>query len=149
MKFKANKNSIFRVYILGVALFVVLSVFGYYMADRSGLIRHAVPTVGHGFVSDMAYFDLPRITMSFGSSNATHLRVDIALEVARKDIPALEGYQPRITDKLNVFFSKVPLREIEDPAAMPFLRQEMLRQINGVTAPVPVHDLMLRQLVIM
>ena len=148
MKSQTTKNSILRVYIIGVAIFVALAVCGYYMADRIGLIKHPVP-VAHGFISDMAYLDLPRMTVSLGGAGSVHVRVDIALEVARKDIPTLEGFQPRITDKLNAFFSKVQLDEIEEPASMPFLRQEMLRQINSVTAPIPVHDLMLRQLVIM
>ena len=32
---------------------------------------------------------------------------------------------------------------------MPWLRAEMLRQVNDAGAPVPVHDLLFRQLVVM
>jgi flagellar basal body-associated protein FliL len=149
MKPNASRNQIVQVYIACLAMFVALAVGGYFLADRAGLIAHPRSAATQDFVTDMAYYDLPHMNISMGGGRSTHLWVDIALEVARKDMPIIAGYQPQIMDKLNLFFSKMKPEDVEQPDAMPALRQEILWQINSAGAPIPVHDMMLRRMVIM
>ena len=150
MSAPATKQRIVYFYIAYMTLFAILGLCSYFMANKAGLIGAPKPASNSPrvFISDVAYFDLPRMIVSIGAGG-TQMRVQISLEVARDDLPALEGYQPRITDRLNGYFSRLEPKELTRPGYLPFLRQEMLRQINDAGAPVPVHDLMLRQLVIM
>ena len=130
----------------------VLLVLGFYAAGRAGIIPTELKhTAGHpSFATEMTYYDIPRMTVAMSSGGGgAHLRLDISLEVANKDRDVVEGYQPRITDKLNKYISTLRPDQLERPNAMPWLREELLKQINSVGSPVPIHDLMFRQFVIM
>jgi flagellar basal body-associated protein FliL len=150
MSVKASNNRMLHLYVAGVMIFVILGAYGeYYEADRSGLIEHAAPR-SHSILTEMAYLDLPRVTVDVGSGvDKTHVRIDISLEVAKADIPVFEGYQPRITDRINYFFMHVRPDQVLALGTQPFLREELIRQINKAGAPVPVHAIVLRQMVIM
>ena len=145
-----TKHRILYFYLAYITLFAILGVCSYVMADKVGLIGHpeTPSTSPRLFVSDMTYFDLPRMDVAMGAGGP-QMKIQIALEVSNKDIPMLEGYQPRITDRLNGFFSRLSPDEVVQPGYLPFLRQEMLRQINQTGVPVPVHGLVLRQMVVM
>jgi hypothetical protein len=71
------------------------------------------------------------------------------LEIAKKDLPVVEGFQPHMVDKLNTFFISIDPDKIQETMYMPWLHVEMLKQINSVGSPVPVHDVLLRQMLIM
>jgi flagellar basal body-associated protein FliL len=141
-------------------LLAIMAVFGYYALrnDASTGTLAGTQVASHGFHTDLAYYDLPRMTVSIGGNNASNggggstaprVRVDISLEVASKDIRVIDGFQPRITDRLSNFLSQLTPEQIETPSSTTWLREQMLRQINAAGSPVPVHDLMFRQLVIM
>jgi flagellar basal body-associated protein FliL len=98
----------------------------------------------------MAYIDLPRINLQVGdANNEVHMRLEISLEVAKKDLPIMQGYQPQITDRLNFFLAHMRPEQLRQPQNIPELRAAMLRLVNDMGAPVPVHDLMLRQMIVM
>ena len=130
----------------------LLAGFGLYAADKAGMlptIQKVVP--GHAlFATDMAYYDLPHMTVAMAAgSAASHVRLDISLEIASKDVMIVEGFQPRMTDTLNRYLSHLRPDQIARPNAMPWLREELLKQVNSVGSPVPIHDLTFRQFVIM
>jgi hypothetical protein len=54
-----------------------------------------------------------------------------------------------MVDKLNTFFISIDPDKIQETMYMPWLHVEMLKQINSVGSPVPVHDVLLRQMLIM
>jgi flagellar basal body-associated protein FliL len=142
------RSRIFYVYAFAVLMFLTLAIFGYCVADMNGL-RRPVPLAGN-FVTDMAYIDLPRINLQVGdANNEAHMRIEIALEVAKKDIPTVEGYQPQITDRLNLFLAHMRPEQLRQLRNIPELRADMLRLVNDMGSPAPIHDLMLRQMIIM
>ncbi|MDR3424623.1 MAG: flagellar basal body-associated FliL family protein [Alphaproteobacteria bacterium] len=149
MSKNASRSRMVQIYVACVLLFVGLAACGYLVADQAGLIKHPAP-VAHAFVSDMTYVDLPRMMVDVGSKDSSaQVQVDISLEIASKDKAILEGYQPRITDKINDFLSQEPPEEIARFSSTPWIRQELLRQVNGVGSPVPVYDVLLRQMLIL
>jgi len=98
----------------------------------------------------LTYYDLPRMTVVLNSGNkGPHVRLDISLEVAKKDLPLVEGYQPHMIEKLNNFFVTVDPERMQQAMYMPWLHTEMLKQINSVGATAPVHDVFFRQMLIM
>lgn len=129
-------------------LFLWIAAFGYYYESTRPDPAPNATSASRMFHTDMAYYDMPRMTVSVGSGDV-HMRIDVALEVAKKDVPMVEGYQPRITAKLNSYLSTLSPERIQEAKMLPWLRAEMLAQINSVGAPIPVHDLVFRQLVVM
>jgi flagellar basal body-associated protein FliL len=131
---------------------VMLAGFGLYAADRAGMLpsTQKIPA-GHAlFTTEMAYYDLPHMTVAMASGGASsHVRLDISIEIASKDMMIVEGYQPRMTDGLNRFLSHLRPDQIARPNALPWLRAELLKQVNSVGSPAPVHDLTFRQFVVM
>jgi len=143
------KNRMIFVYIGSALFFAALAAFGYFAVDTDGHFRRPAP-MNQQFTTDMTYYDLPRMTLAVGQGkDETHVRIDITLEVAKKDLPILEGYQPQITDRLNVFFIALHPEQIRRFSTLPWLRGEMLQQVNNLSMPFPVHDLMLRQMIVM
>ena len=101
-----------------------------------------------GFVTDMTYVDLPRLTTYVSAGGqSVHLRLDVALEVANKDSIRIQGETPQIAESLTVFLENVTPDQLRGNKTANWLRGEMLRVVNNVTAPVPVHDLLFRQFV--
>jgi flagellar basal body-associated protein FliL len=152
MEKNAEKYTIIQFYVASVVIFIILAAVGYFLADRWGMIpartSSAPSSQATGFVTDWAYVDLPRMTVSLGNSAATHMQVDISLEVAPKDVMVLEGYLPQIMDRFNLFLPHVKVDELSRPIGMYSLHKNMLRQVNNMGMPVSVHDLMLQNVVI-
>ena len=135
-------------YVGCVCVFLLLATCGVYIADQTGVISRK-STLPPEEVSSVAYINLPRMTVSLGANGAVLASVDISLEVSSKDVLKLMGYQPRYCDRLNGFLLSVRPEQLQNLASTPWMRQEMLYQINSVGAPARVHDLFLTNLVIM
>ena len=135
-----------------IAVFMTLAACGYIVIDHKRMVQQESDSLmAHKVVTDLAYYDLPRITVSVNTSGdmPPRLRADISLEVARKDMHSVAGYEPRITERLSDLLASIRPEDLESSKSVPALRAEMLRAINGAGAPVPVHDLLFRELVIM
>jgi hypothetical protein len=120
---------------------------GYYLSYQS-TAAHRHDAVTHNFTTDLTYYDMPRMTILLGGGAQTQVRLDLSLEVAKKDVAVVEGFQPRIADRLNGLFLHINPDDFRSSTDLPWLRQQMLSQVNNAT-PVPIHDLLLRQMVIM
>jgi flagellar basal body-associated protein FliL len=138
------------------AVLLVLAGFGCYAAQRAGMLPSELQTTMQAtpgkalFTTEMSYYDLPRMTVAMAEGpDAAHVRLDISLEIANKDKIVVEGYQPRMTDTLNHFLSTLRPEQLQRPNVLPWLREELLKQVNSVGSPAPVHDLTFRQFVIM
>jgi hypothetical protein len=134
-----------------IGVLSALAIIGYYLADEVGLVHHRAPLT-QKFATDLAYYDLPRMMIGLngnGEHGATHVRIDLSLEIAKKDVPILEGYQPRITDKVSDFLATISPDRMQEMQYMPWLHKEILKQVNASGSPAPVHDVILRQMLIM
>ncbi len=142
-----------RLFIIAyVAVFMVLAGCGYLVLDHKRTVQQTESLAGRKVMTDLAYYDLPRITVSVNSASShlpPRLRADISLEVARKDVHSFAAIEPRITERLSVLLSTMRPEELESRNSVPELRAEMLRVINSAGAPAPVHDLLFRELVVM
>ncbi|MDD3029193.1 MAG: flagellar basal body-associated FliL family protein [Alphaproteobacteria bacterium] len=154
MAHDTGRGRIVQFYAVAVLLLLCLLSAGYFFADRA--LHASAPQEDVGiqseaqktFISDMTYVDLPRLTVSFGGG-LSNVQLDIALEVARDDIPVLEKYVPQIVDRFNAFFPHVPFENVREARFVFSLRQDLLRQVRSIGMPIPVHDLMLHKLLIL
>lgn len=149
MEFFSSKYKTYHFVALYVGVFVALAALGYYVANRYSLAAvQPPPEASRAFATDLTYYDMPRMTITVGGGDV-HMRVDVALEVAKKDVSVVEGYQPRMTAKLSSYLSTISPERMQEAKLLPWLRAEMLAQVNSVGMPVPIHDLLFRQLVVM
>jgi len=148
MKNNSSKYGAYHFLVLYVGVFVSLAALGYYVANKYSVTGVQPTPSARTFATDLTYYDMPRMTISVGSGSV-HMRVDVALEVAKKDVSIVEGYQPRMTAKLNSYLSTLSPERMQEAKLLPWLRAEMLAQVNSVGIPVPIHDLLFRQLVVM
>lgn len=107
----------------------------------------ALPTVESKMArkASMAYIDLPPVAVSLGG---TGMSVDLLLEVKDKDVKILQGYEPQIKDRLNLFFSNKSKEDIGSPVRRDELRRALLIEINKTAAPVPINDLHFQQILL-
>ncbi|MDE2029311.1 MAG: flagellar basal body-associated FliL family protein [Alphaproteobacteria bacterium] len=134
------------------SLFLALAVGGYYGYHAIHMRKlKPVALPANGYATDMAYYDLPSMTVSLGSGAGNmppRLRADMSLEMARKDLPSIQGYEPHIVEKLNAFLANVSPEDLRDATSLPWLRSEMLQVVNQ-GAPAPIHAILFRELVFM
>ena len=133
-----------------MGIFIALAVLGYCIARKSDFVASRPAPTAHALTTDFTYYDIPRLNVVVGSGNtATHVRIDLSLEVGKDDLSVIEGYQPRITARLNRFLMTINPDRMQKANWLPWLRSQMLGQINRAGAPVPVHNVLFRQLVVM
>lgn len=148
---KARKiNPLVIGYVTALAL---LACMGYIAGDYTARInqKSASPSTNQHFASDVGFVELPRMNMSISSSagDAGRVRIDMSLEVEKKNLARFEDYQPIITEHLNNYVRNLDIEEIRSPNAVPKLRKELLKEVNTMSFPVPVLDIIFRQFVIM
>lgn len=98
---------------------------------------------------DVVFVELEPIVVSlvFGG-NRGHLRFRANLEVPPEHLEEIQGIEPRIVDILNSYLRAVDVEELEDPAALPRLRSQMLRRVQVVSGQGRVRDLLILEFVL-
>ena len=81
-------------------------------------------------------------------SSAKHLRFAGQLEVAPEHAAEVAQLMPRVLDVLNTYLRAVEVKDLEEPAALPRLRAQMLRRIQVVTGEGRVRDLLVTEFVL-
>lgn len=136
-----------------VAIFTALGLFGYMLLKQEQEIHQVAQVLAtKKVVTDLSYYDLPRMTVAVNNvegGSSSRLRVDISLEVARKDMVYVTSLQPHITAKLREKLANITVDRDELAHSVPVIRADLLHAINSEVMPVPVHDLLFRELVIM
>lgn len=98
---------------------------------------------------DVAFVALDPLTISLGPEvSARHLRFAAQLEVGAGLEEEVGMMKPRVTDVLNGYLRAVDVAQLEDPAALPRLKAQMLRRIQIVTGEGRVNDLLISEFVL-
>ena len=140
-------------FIVGYTMtFIFLAIVGYMAADVSNNKSiHRDKTDARYFMTDLAMYDLPRmnIYLSSGHGTASHIRVEVSLEIAKKDIDRLNNYKPRITNKIVAYMSNQNTDKIVSAEGFHSLHTGLMEVVESENQPVPVHDIIFRQLLVM
>ena len=148
---KINKTVLFLT--AYVAVIIVFTFAGYYFyADYEMSIRkHQSVQIKPPPNVDIVYIDLPRISVTLSSSGANlsgSVRMDLMLEVDGQYASKIQGYRARITDGLIRYTQTLDYAELARPKATARLKPDLLREVNEVSAPVPIRDLVFREFVV-
>lgn len=131
---------------------LTMAVIGYFVGDYS--IRQAQikkEMQSQNFISDVGFYDLPRmnITMTSEGGNSAYVRVDVSLKVLKSDVGRLTDYYPRINDRLLTFIRHQDINELRQPVTQKLIRADLLREANKASYPIPIMDIVFRQIVIL
>ncbi len=97
------------------------------------------------------FFDLPEMLVNLNSqgSRASFLKITVSLEIGRpEDIPRIREVLPRIMDNFQVYLRELRLDDLRGSAGMYRLREELLARVNEAVAPVKVHDVLFKEMLV-
>ncbi len=148
---KVNKNIVFLIaYVL--ALCTMAWAGYYYYADYKMQLSEKQPSKSDRFQTDLSYVDLPRISVTLTSDSTNRrgtVRMDITLEVENKYAARVEGYKPRIADRLVHYTQTLDYDDLSRPRSTIWLKPDLLKEINIASAPAPVRDIIFREFLVL
>jgi len=109
---------------------------------------------GHGeaVAVHTVFFDMPEllVNLSSGDDKTDHfLKLSLSLELPNAEATkSVEESMPRIIDTAQVFLRELRLDDLEGSAGMLRLREELLRRVDAAVAPIEVHDVLFKEIII-
>jgi flagellar FliL protein len=144
--------------IVGGALIVVLAGGGagfYFLmpaAAPEGEEAANVKTEAPNLPSETAaFFDIPNIIVNIQTPDSTpaYLKLSVALELEKKEsVAAIEPVLPRVVDQFQAYLRELRVEDIRGSAGVMRLKEELLRRVNLAVAPTPVHDVLLKEMIV-
>ena len=143
-------NPFLAAYVVGLGC---LAVIGYSCADFTMHIDHPAKTVAEQTQThtDVTFVDLPRLNLVVPSAHGSRgrLRMDITLEIDKKYALMLQGYTPRISERIESYAQAINIEDVTPPKATQQLRQDLLQEAATGGFPVPIIDVIFRQFVML
>lgn len=98
------------------------------------------------------FFDMPEllVNLSGGDEKTDHfLKLALSLELPDAEATkSVEEDMPRVIDSTQVFLRELRLDDLQGSAGMLRLREELLRRVNAAVAPISVHDVLFKEIII-
>jgi flagellar basal body-associated protein FliL len=128
---------------LYVAFLVALGIGGYFMG-RDKVIARTIVQLNAPITQQM-----PITTFGTKSSDtqAGTIRFTFSLEIAERDTKRLEGYTPKIMDRIQTILNDTPPKQLNSPSGLELFRENLLNQINRVSGPVNVSNIYFQKLI--
>jgi len=147
--------------IVGVVL--LLAVGGFAAAYFTGLIDPVIAWItgaeekeqeeGQERVRsvDAVFFPLEEVIVNLntGGRKLSFLKIRISLELENSgDIKRVETVMPRIIDNFQAYLRELRIEDLKGAAGMYRLREELLSRVNTAVAPVKVHDVLFKEILV-
>ena len=98
-----------------------------------------------------AFFDIPDIIVNIQTPDSApaFLKLSVSLELDKAEAKAaIEPVLPRIIDQFQTYLRELRVEDIRGSAGVMRLKEELLRRVNLAVAPTPVHDVLLKEMII-
>ena len=113
---------------------------------------HGAPVTAVHLPSEhTSFFNLPDIIVNIQTPDGTpaYLKLSVALEVDQEDAQALiEPVLPRVIDQFQTYLRELRIEDIRGSAGVMRLKEELLRRVNFALAPLPVRDVLLKEMIV-
>ena len=100
----------------------------------------------------VAFFDIPDIVVNIQTAESAppaYLKLSVALELENPGAKAaIEPVMPRIIDQFQTYLRELRVEDIRGSAGVMRLKEELLRRVNLAVAPTPVHDVLLKEMIV-
>jgi flagellar FliL protein len=107
----------------------------------------AVPLVA----PQVTYFDVPDLVVNIQSADGTpaYLKLSVALELDNVEEKAgIQALMPRVIDQFQGYLRELRIDDLHGSAGVMRLKEELLRRVNVAAAPFPVHDVLLKEMIV-
>ena len=97
------------------------------------------------------FFDIPDIIVNIQTPDSApaYLKLSVSLELDKAEAKAsIEPVLPRIIDQFQTYLRELRVEDIRGSAGVMRLKEELLRRVNLAVAPTPVHDVLLKEMII-
>ena len=97
------------------------------------------------------FYPIPDIIVNIQTPDGTpaYLKLSVSLEVERPDAAAIiEPVLPRVVDQFQTYLRELRVEDIRGSAGVMRLKEELLRRVNLALAPLPVRDVLLREMIV-
>ncbi|MFB9148547.1 flagellar basal body-associated FliL family protein [Roseovarius ramblicola] len=112
--------------------------------DGRARAMHEAVDFGH-----LVYVPVEPLVISIADDGRSrHLRFRAELEVSDDAEHEVIRVMPRIVDVLNTYLRALRLTDLEESAALPRLRAQMLRRVQAVVGAARVNDLLVMEFVL-
>ncbi len=149
--------------VVGVALFLIIG--GSAAAYFTGLLQPVIDMISggdeapaEGTKSDVSNLSVKSyfkpmedliVNLNTGRAKSVFLNVKLSLELSsQEDGDKVELLMPRVTDYFQVYLRELRVEDLKGSAGMYRLREELLHRVRAAVAPMPVEDLLFKQLLI-
>jgi flagellar FliL protein len=114
--------------------------------------EHAAPVTAVRLPSEhTSFFSMPDIIVNIQTPDGTpaYLKLSVALEVDQPDAQAvIEPVLPRVIDQFQTYLRELRVEDIRGSAGVMRLKEELLRRVNFALAPLPVRDVLLKEMIV-
>jgi flagellar protein FliL len=149
--------------VIGVALFLIVG--GMAGAYFMGLLDPLIEMVAGGdddaspeakdaaavAAGDAVFLDLTEmmVNLNTGGRKPTYLKIRVSLELEHpEDVPKVEHLMPRVMDNFQVYLRELRVEDLKGSAGMYRLREELLTRVSAAVAPVQVHDVLFKEMIV-
>ena len=97
------------------------------------------------------FFDLPDLLVNLNTTGrkASFLKLSVSLELERADdLPRLQAVLPRIVDNFQVYLRELRVEDLRGSSGIYRLREELLARVNAAAAPIKVHNILFKEMLV-
>lgn len=97
------------------------------------------------------YYELPEMLVNLNSSGrkTSFLKLTVSLELASElAVAEIQKVQPRVVDAFQVYLRELRIEDLRGSAGLQRLREELLVRVNAAVAPVEVHDVLFKEMLV-
>lgn len=98
-----------------------------------------------------AFFDVPDIIVNIQTTDSApaYLKLSVSLELEKAEAKAaIEPVLPRVVDQFQTYLRELRVEDVRGSAGVMRLKEELLRRVNLAVAPTPVHDVLLKEMIV-
>lgn len=102
-------------------------------------------------LAQVSYLDLEPVTISLtpSGSKVEYLRINITLKLAsEKENQAVSAMIPMIKDAIITFLKSLRSTDFQSSSSTLYLKEELAKRINKITAPIVIKEVLLQELTI-
>lgn len=102
-------------------------------------------------LSKIAFYAMPEmlVNLTRQGKKASFLRMVVKLELTNgEEVKTLDALKPRIIDQFQAYLRELRVEDVEGSSGLQRLREELLKRVNQVVAPIKVHDILFETLLV-
>ena len=101
---------------------------------------------------NIVYYDMPELLVNIQSSSGSRkpfLRLAVKFEIHDVSaVPTLDLIRPRITDAFQIYLRELRVEDLDGAAGSQRLKEELLKRVNAVAAPIKISDVLFQVFVV-